>query len=262
MHDCTFGIARRRCALPLPIWGDWGEGVTSRATHRPTIAGERETERRRARRCSPRASSGWAAGDARSSTRCRARARTSASSLAYTRTRASAEEFCREKACRSRQLRRDPGRSEHRRGRARDAAQPARGQVAAAAAGKHIHVEKPITLDRPARMRRSRPRARPASCWRSVLPALPSVGRRDPRAARGRPARRGRLDGGAAHHQHRPVHPAGQLARRARGGAGRRTHRGRRAFARPHDRVRRPGARRALRDRPLHSAARPTTPPA
>ena len=41
--------------------------------------------------------------------------------------------------------------------------------LAAAAAGKHVHVEKPITLDRAERGRGGRSRAQaPASCWRSA----------------------------------------------------------------------------------------------
>ena len=136
----------------------------------------------------------------------------------------------------------------------RTARMPSR-SLAAAVAGKHIHVEKPITLDRgsadaavaAAHKRRHRAGGR-------LQPALPSVGRGNPQAPGRRPARHGDVHGGAAHHlDRRSSSPPDNWRAAAGRSAGRRAHRGRRAFDRPHDRVRRPGARRALRHRPLHA---------
>ena len=118
--------------------------------------------------------------------------------------------------------------------------------LAAAAAGKHIHVRE-ADHARPRRARtggRRRAQGRRGAGGR-LLPALSSLARGDTAADRRRAARHHHLHGGAAHHQHRAVHPARQLARRRPGSAGRRAHRGRRAFTRSHDRVRRPRARRA-----------------
>ena len=91
-----------------------------------------------------------------------------------------------------------------------------RQMLAAAAAGKHIHVEKPITLDRA-----SADAAVAAARKAGVVLAVgycrrfhPSVVEMRQRLTR-RTARQRGLHGGAAHHQHRTVHPAGQLARRA-----------------------------------------------
>ncbi len=106
--------------------------------------------------------------------------------------------------------------------------------------------------------RRGRGRRRQARRHRAggrLQPALPSVGGRNPQAPRQRPARPGDVDGRHAHHLDRAVHPGRQLACAAGRGAGRRDHRGRRAFDRPHDRVRRPRARRARDHRPLHRRA-------
>ena len=111
---------------------------------------------------------------------------------AYTRTRASAEEFCREKNIplldRFEDALADPNidavvlATPH--------SQHAEQVMAAAVAGKHIHVEKPLTLDRPsaeaavaaAKQRRHRAGGR-------LQPALPSLGGGDPQAPRRRPAR-------------------------------------------------------------------------
>ena len=68
--------------------------------------------------------------------------------------------------------------------------------MAAAAAGKHIHVEKPLTLDRPsaeaavAAAKQGRHRA-----GGRLQPPLPSLGGRNPQAPRRRPARPGDVDG-------------------------------------------------------------------
>ena len=150
--------------------------------------------------------------------------------LAHTRTRASAEEFCREKGVRLvdryDEILADPDidavvlATPH--------SQHEQQILAAAQAGKHIHVEKPITLDRP-----SADAAVAAARKAGVVLAVGYCRRFHPSVVeirsrlQGRAARRGRLHGGAAHHQHRPVHPAGQLARHPRGGAGRRPDRGR-----------------------------------
>ena len=89
---------------------------------------------------------------------------------AYTRTRASAEDFCREKnipmldrfedALASRDIDAVVLATPH--------SQHAEQVMAAAVAGKHIHVEKPLTwTGRAPRPRSPRPSA-PASCWRSA----------------------------------------------------------------------------------------------
>ena len=107
---------------------------------------------------------------------------------AHTRTRASAEDFCREKSIPLRDRFEDilADKSIDAVVLATPHSRHAEQVTAAIAAGKHIHCEKPLTLDR-------------------------------------------------------PVHPGRQLAGPARRGAGRRDHRGRRAFHRSHDRVRRSG---------------------
>ena len=183
---------------------------------------------------------------------------------AHTRTRASAEDFCREKNVPLvDRYERHPRRSEDRRGGAGDAAQPARAADPGGGRCRQAHPRREADHARSAergRGGRRRAQGRRRAGGR-LLPALPSVGGRDPQAPDGRPARA--VVSMVAQHTTSTgtVHPAGQLARRARGGAGRRVDRGRRAFARSHDRVRRPGARRPMRDRALHRQARRTTPP-
>ena len=161
----------------------------------------------------------------------------------------------REKYSAGRQLRRHPGESKHRRRRAGDTAQPAcrtgdagrrRGQAHPCAEAAHAR-----PAERPGH-RRCGQESRYHARGRLQSP-LPSFDRRNAKPSGRRPARPGHVHGGAAHHQHRTVHRSRQLAGAARRGAGRRPHRGRRAFHRPHDRVRRHGARRALHHRPLHS---------
>ena len=205
----------------------------------------------------------WALGRALV-TPCRARRDAIQFTRAHTRTRASAEDFCREKniplAASYDDILADPEidavvlatpHSQH------------ETQVRqAAAAGKHIHVEKPITLDYGrARVPPSRPRSTPASCWRSASAAA-SI-RPSSISAGGSPT------AGSAKccpwWRSTPPRPASssrrQLARRARGGAGRRAHRGGRAFARPHDRVRRPRARCRVASPRVSFRGRPTIPP-
>jgi predicted dehydrogenase len=163
---------------------------------------------------------------------------------AHTRTRASAEVFCREKGVplvdSYEQILKDPKidavvlATPH--------SQHEQQVLQAAAAGKHIHVEKPITLDRA-----SADVAVAAARKAGVVLAVGYSRRFHPSVveaattAQGRPARHRRFHGGAAHHQHRAVHPGGQL-RAARKKRGRRADGGRGAFARSHDRVRRPRA--------------------
>ena len=177
---------------------------------------------------------------------------------AYTRTRASAEDFCREKSIplldRFEDALADPDID------AVVLATPhslhAEQVMAAAVAGKHVHVEKPLTLDRP-----SAEAAVAAAKRAGIVLAVgfnrrfhPSVVEIRKRLADGQLGQVMSMVGDA-HHLDRPVHPGRQLARAAGRGAGRRDHRGRRAFDRPHDRVRRPGARRARDHRPLHRRA-------
>ena len=119
--------------------------------------------------------------------------------------------------------------------------------TAAAAAGKHIHVEKPLTLDRPSARGGRRRRARtPASCWRSASTAASTL-RWSKSASASPTGQLGQVMSMVATHTttHRPVHPADNWRAQpdeAPGGAitavGVHSHR-------PHDRVRRPGARRA-----------------
>ena len=210
-------------------------------------------------------SSGSGAGAARWSTPCTARATRSSSSRAYTRTRASAEDFCREKGIplrdRFEDVLADP---RHRRRRAGDAAQPAR----RAGDGRR---PSPASTSMSRSRSRSTGRAREAAVAAAqagrrraggrLQPALPSLGGRDPQAPRRRPARQGDVDGRAAHHLDRQFIPADNWRAQPDEAPGGAHHRGRRAFDRPHDRVRRPGARRALHHRPLLFRARRTTPP-
>ncbi len=120
--------------------------------------------------------------------------------------------------------------------------------LAAIAAKKHVFVEKPLTLD----LASARAVADAAHKSGLILAVgftrrfHPSVGELRARVAR-RPARQCHRAGGAAHDLDGAIRRAGQLARGARGGAGRRVHRRRRACARSHDRICRPRARRALR---------------
>ena len=87
---------------------------------------------------------------------------------------------------------------------------------AAAAAGKHIHVEKPITLDRASAVV-----AVDAARKAGVMLAVGYCRRFHPSFVeireRLRDGRLGKIvgDGRAAHHQHRTVHRSGQLARRS-----------------------------------------------
>ena len=184
---------------------------------------------------------------------------------AHTRTRAQRRGLLpREGHSAARPLRGHSRRQDHRRRGAGDAAQPARraGDGRRRPPASISMCEKPLTLDRPsARGRRRRGQESRHRAGGRLQPPLSSLGGRDPQAPRRRPARPGDVDGRPAHHLDRAVHRRRQLAGAARRGAGRRADRGRRAFHRPHDRVRRPGARRALHHRPLHPGARPTTPP-
>ena len=140
---------------------------------------------------------------------------------AYTRTRASAEDFCREKnmplAASYEEILADPQidavvlatpHSQH------------EAQVRqAAAAGKHIHVEKPITLDYAQRAggRRRRAEGRRRAGGRVYCRRFHPIGRRDAATPRRRPARHGCCRMVAQHTTSTgAVHPAGQLARRAR----------------------------------------------
>jgi predicted dehydrogenase len=106
----------------------------------------------------------------------------------------------------------------------------------AAEAGKHILVEKPITLDL-ASARSAVAAARQAGVMLAVgfcRRFHPSVGELRQRLCDGR---LGKVVGMVAHHQYAELHPSGQLARRSRRGAGRRNDRGRPACPRSDDRI-------------------------
>ena len=143
--------------------------------------------------------------------------------LAYTRTPATAKEFCRDH-----NIALVDSYDDILRDAAVDAVvlatphgEHAQQTMDAAAAGKHIFVEKPITLDR-------------ASANAAVAAA-----------------ERAGIVLAVGFCRHRTVHPAGQLARRAGRSAGRRAHGSRRALARSHDRVCGEDTGCALRCRPL-----------
>ena len=117
---------------------------------------------------------------------------------AYTRTRASAEEYLpREKHPAARPLRGCAGRSEYRRRGAGDAAQPARRAGDGRGGRRQACPCREAADARPAE-RRGRGRRRQARRHRAggrLQPALPSVGGRNPQAPRQRPARPGDVDG-------------------------------------------------------------------
>ena len=150
-----------------------------------------------------------------------------------------------------RQLRGGHSPSRHRRRGARHAAQSAR------SAGAGRRRRRQARLCRKAADARSQeraPRCRDRQqggprAGRRSQPPLSSKLRRTARPRTGWTPRPHRRHGGAAHHIDRAIRPARQLARGARGSAGRRLHGRRHSRARLHDRACRPRARAALRDR-------------